>query len=61
MHAITLTGNDLSITDLHAVAAGAAVQFSDSATFRRAFHKWTGQSPSEFRKNLTDVKQPQGS
>jgi histidine ammonia-lyase len=31
MHALTLTGNDLSITDLQAVAAGAAVQFSDSA------------------------------
>ena len=31
MPALTLTGNDLSLSDLQAVAAGAAVQFSDSA------------------------------
>lgn len=31
MPALTLTGNDLSLSDLQAVAAGALVQFSDSA------------------------------
>lgn len=31
----------------------AALGFSDLRDFRRAFQRWTGVSPSEFRKSLT--------
>ena len=50
-----MAGSRLSIKEI-----AARVQFSDSATFRRAFRKWTGQSPSEYRKKLTDIVHVQG-
>lgn len=46
-----LAGSKLTIKQI-----AARVQFSDSATFRRAFRKWTGQSPSDYRKELAAVR-----
>ena len=28
--------------------------YNDSAAFRKAFHRWYGQAPSEFRMNIGD-------
>lgn len=42
-----LLASNLSIKEI-----AARVQFNDSATFRRAFRKWTGHSPSEHRKAM---------
>ena len=39
-----LLGSNLSIKNI-----ASRLQYCDSATFRRAFRKWTGHSPSEFR------------
>lgn len=39
-----LLSSGLSIKEI-----AARVQFSDTATFRRAFRKWTGHSPSQYR------------
>ena len=45
---IYLRCGDLSITDI-----GFKLGYSDSAHFTRAFRRWTGRNPREFRRTLS--------
>jgi AraC-like DNA-binding protein len=43
-------------TDMTGEDIAGAIGFSDAANFRRAFRRWTRESPSEFKQFATDAK-----
>jgi AraC-like DNA-binding protein len=43
-------------TDMTGEDIAGAIGFSDAANFRRAFRRWTKESPSEFKQFATDAK-----
>jgi len=47
----------LEDTDLPLVEIAAALDFSEPAAFTRAFHRWSGSTPSAWRANTKVVQQ----
>jgi AraC-like DNA-binding protein len=43
-------------TDMTGEDVAGAIGFSDAANLRRAFRRWTKESPSEFKQFATDAK-----
>jgi AraC-like DNA-binding protein len=48
--ALSLMQSELSLTEI-----SAALQFAEPRAFRRAFQRWTGRSPNDFRRTVLGV------
>lgn len=53
-----LAGRHLRESGLTVEAVAALLGYSDTAAFRKAFHRWYGQSPSEFRAGAVTAGEP---